>query len=108
MAGWRKGRERREVSLVPVVVAAGDYTNDNLPGHGGGAVAVQHNLPVVLPVREHCIGTHTHPECILPNANCVAIVADASPGVLQVGIPQEGCVYGCVCVCVCMHVCACE
>ena len=90
---------------MPVVVAAGDNTNDDLPGHGGGAVAVQHNLPVVLPVREHCIGTHTHPECILPNANCVAIVADASLGVLQVGIPQEGCVCGCVVVCV--HVCVC-
>ena len=75
---------------MPVVVAAGDDADDNLPGHGGGAIAVQHDLPVVLPVREHRVGAHTHPECVLPNTNGVAIVADASLGVLQVGIPQEG------------------
>ena len=63
---------------MPVMVAAGDDTNDNLPGHGGGAIAVQHNLPVVLAVGEYRVGTHTNPECIFSDADGVAIVADVS------------------------------
>ena len=63
---------------MPVVVAAGDNTNDHLPGHGGGTIAVQHNLPVVLAVGEYRVSTHTNPECIFSNADSVAIVADVS------------------------------
>ena len=77
---------------MPVVVAAGDNSNDNLPGHGGGTIAVQHDFPVVLAMREYCVGTHTHPECIFSNADSVAIVADVSLRMLQISIPEEGCV----------------
>ena len=77
---------------MPVVVAAGDDSNDNLPGHGGGTIAVQHDFPVVLAMREYCVGTHTHPECIFSNADSVAIVADVSLRMLQISIPEEGCV----------------
>ena len=101
---WRREREEEIVcgevgyngdSPMPVVVAAGDDSNDNLPGHGGGTIAVQHDFPVMLAMREYCVGTHTHPECIFSNADSVAIVADVSLRMLQISIPEEGCV--CVC-----------
>ena len=71
------------------MVGAGGHSNDDLPGEGRSAVAVQHHLPVVDSVGEDRVGTNTDPCGILTDANSVAIVGETSLRVLQVNIPQK-------------------
>ena len=74
-------------TLVPLIEAGGDHSNDHLPGHGGLAVPLQNHLPVVAALREDCTGAHTHPGGVLPNTDRVATVGDAGLLVAQVSIP---------------------
>ena len=61
---------------VPLVKTGGHNSNNSLPGHGGGTILLQQYLPVVTAMREHRVGTHTHPRGVLTNADRVATVGD--------------------------------
>lgn len=76
---------------VPLMIGARHNPNHHFPRHRWASIATKYHLPVVCAMGENDIGAHTHPECILPYAHCVAIIADVSFRVLQVRVPQKNC-----------------
>ncbi len=76
-------------SLVPVTVATRHHAYHDLPGEGSGPILLQHHFPVMAATRQDSVGPHTHPRGVLSDTHRVAIVGNASFGMLQFRVPQE-------------------